>query len=121
MVKSGVRVVLDIKGSYMEKDGKRIPLEMIRNTFYLPAIASATEADGKENIKPEISEARSSDDPKGSTHAGLDTPKTTRSLTGLAAWSSVGDLKARLKDLGAPSYGDKSVLWTRVLEYEKRA
>ena len=53
--------------------------------------------------------------------AGVDGPPPIKSLGGLSGWSSNEQLKTRSKQLGAPIYGDKDVLWKRLQEYEHRA
>ena len=111
MVKEGVRVVLDMKGSYLEKGNKRIPLEMNRNTFYLPAVMCPAIADNG----PDGGGAT------GSGGAGVDAPVATKTVRGLSAWSGVSEMKTRLRQLGAPIYGEKTKLWSRLVEYERLA
>jgi hypothetical protein len=38
----------------------------------------------------------------------------------LQPWSLVADMKARLKELVLPIYGDKDTLWGRLVEGERR-
>ena len=44
---------------------------------------------------------------------------TARIPIGLTAWPSIGDMRRRLRDLGAPIWGTKSVCWQRLPDYER--
>ena len=51
----------------------------------------------------------------------MDEAAAPKTLGGLSSWSAVKDLQSRLKQLGAPYYGDKAAMWKRLQEYEHRA
>ncbi len=55
--------------------------------------------------------------------SSIDAPQEERSFGGLHGYSAVKDLQTRLKQLGAPVYGDNDMLWARFkeFEFEKRA
>ena len=50
----------------------------------------------------------------------VDTPPPVMPA-GLAPWSSVGDMRAPLRQLSAPIWGTKDILWARLLDYERVA
>ncbi len=53
LIQKGFRAVLDLDGSYLEKNGKRVKLVMKKNSFYLPANVCSINGesnDGDENM-----------------------------------------------------------------------
>ena len=51
----------------------------------------------------------------GADPGGFEDARAGRNLY---AWSGVAQLKARLRELGVASYGDKATLWARLVKAE---
>ena len=128
LVQRGFQVTLAPGGSFLEKNGKKVELIMKKNSFYLPAMVCAVEtveketSKGSNESKPDVTmQGEIHADTKPVAAASVDDPPVPKSIGGLSAWSAVKDLQSRLKQLGAPYYGEKRALWKRLQEYEHRA
>ncbi len=51
----------------------------------------------------------------------VDDAPPAKTIGGQSTWSPVKDLQSRVKQLGAPYYGDKAALWKRLQEFEHKA
>ena len=117
-------------GCSMEKDGKRVPLYLERNSLRVeahlleraptPGCVEAGTADTEElmdGVDITESHASWSADPAVETSAEAGTTPAPV----LKTWSSIKELHSRLRELGAPIHGTQDVLFRRLCEYEQIA
>ena len=130
LVRKGFSFTVGPRGCSMEKDGRSVPLYLERNSLRVEAhvlerasrsgyVAAGTAVadelmDGADIKEPHAS---SSADPAVETSAEAGTTPALVSKT----WSSIKELQSRLRELGAPIYGTKDVLFRRLFEYEQIA
>ena len=136
------RVVFDTKGSYIEhlRTGKQHPLEQHGNTYYLRssvcAVGTALDMDvdpaarGSRDPAPPAADAAVGAEAAGAAGAAAgdaaELPVTLDAFPvpepeGLRPWSGIDAMKTRLKELGAPTYGTKEILWTRIVQFTRYA
>ena len=114
----------------MEKDGRSVPLYLERNSLRVEAhvlqrasrpgyVAAGTAVadEHMEDVNVKESHALSSAESAVGPSAGA--PTTPAPV--LRTWSTIKELHSRLRELGAPIYGTKDVLFRRLCEYEQIA
>ena len=124
MVKQGFRINLELGNSYLEKGGHKIDLEIIRNSIYIPAWVRGVDKGAKEEGDAQDPEARGSRGPAPREEAreegrGQAAQEGKEGLGVLGPDAAVRLMKARLRELGAPQYGSKKMLWERLQKKEK--
>ena len=108
----------------MEKDGKRTDLVTRKNSFYIAVrVCAVAECDdtpmtggGSSSLGPAIVEQGGEPAQGKQGDHNVDDPAPPKSVGGLSAWSANKDMQSRLKQLGAPIYGDTDALWKRLRE-----
>ena len=121
LVRKGFNFTLGPRGCSMEKDGRCVPLYLERNSLRVEAhvlqrvtrpgyVAAGTAVadEHMEGVDVQESQASSSSEPVGEPAAEVATAPV------LKTWSSIKELHARLRELGAPIYGTKDVLFRRL-------
>ena len=127
LIRKGFSFNLGPCGCWMEKDGRKVPLYLERNSLrvvlqrasrpgYVAAGTAVTD-ERMEGVDIKESHASSSAGPAVETS---DEAGTTPALV-LKTWSSIKELHSRIRELGAPIYGTKDVLFRRLCEYEQIA
>ena len=114
----------------MQRDGKSVPLHLERNSLRVEAhvlqrtsrpgyvaAGSAVTDDHVKDVNVKQSHASSSAGSAGEPSAGVPTAPAPV----LRTWSTIKELHSRLRELRAPIYGTKDVLYRRLCEYEQVA
>ena len=124
LVRKGFSFTLGPCGCSMEKDGIKVPLYLERNSLRVEAhvlerasrsgyVAAGTAV--TDELMDGVSHVSSSADPAVEASADAGTTPAPE----LKTWSSIKELHSRLRELGAPIYGTKDVLFRRLCEYEQ--
>ena len=114
----------------MERDGKSVPLYLERNSLRVEAhvlqrasrlgnvaARSAVTDVHIKDVNVKQSHASSSAGSAGEPSAGVPTAPAPV----LRTWSTIKELHSRLRELGAPIYRTKDVLFRRLCQYEQIA
>ena len=107
LVRKGFNFTLVARGCSMVKDGRSVPLYLERNSLGVEAhvLQRVTRPGYVEGVDVQESQASSSSEATAPV---------------LRTWSSIKELHARLRELGATIYGTKDVLFRRLCEYMRR-
>ena len=130
LARKGFHFTLGPRGCSMERDGRSVPLYLEGNSLrveahvlqrasrpgYVAAGLAVTD-DHIKDVNVTQSHASSSAGSAGEPSAGVPTAPAPV----LRTWSTIKELHSRLRELGAPIYGTKDVLFRRLCEYEKVA
>ena len=114
----------------MEKDGRSVPLLLERNSLRVEAhvlqrasrsgyVAAGTAVADELMDDVDIKESHASSSADPAVELPADVALTPAPV--LRTWSSIKELHSRLRELGAPIYGTKNVLFRRLCEYEQIA
>ena len=130
LVRKGFSFNLGPGGCSMEKDGRKVPLYLERNSLRVEAhvlqrasrpgyVAAGTAVADElmEGVDIKVSHASSSADPAVEPSAEVGTTAAPE----LKTWSRIKELHSRLRELRAPISGTKDVLFRRLCEYEQIA
>ena len=125
LLRKGFSFTLGPHGCSMEKDGRSVPLYVERNSLRVEAhvlerasrpgyVAAGTAVTGELMDGVDIIESHtlSRADPAAAVSAEV----ATTFAFALKTWSSIKELHSRLRELGAPIYGTKDVLFRRLCE-----
>ena len=98
LIRKGFRAVLSQDGSYLERGGERIELNIGRNTFYLPARVCALETQQTAEAPQAASAVWGPPHQQAAPQqtAAVDEP-VVRSIGGLGPWSLNRQFQARLQ------------------------
>ena len=133
LVRKGFSFNLGPHGCSMEKDGRSIPLYLERNSLRVEAhvlerasrsgyVAGGTAVTDERDQRMDVTDIKES---HASSSAGPAVEPSAEAGTTpapvLITWSSIRELHSRLRELGAPIYGTKDVLFRRLCEYEQIA
>ena len=128
LVRKGFRFNLGPGGCSMEKDGRKVPLYLERNSLRVeahvlqrasrPGYVAAGERDERMDGM-DVKESHSSSSSGPAVEPSAEARTTPAPV--LKTWSSIRELHSRLRDLGAPIHGTKDVLFRRLCEYEQIA
>ena len=129
-MRKGFNFTLGLRGCSMEKDGKSVPLYLERNSLRVeahvwrsaskPGSVAAGSAVTDDHIKDANVEQSHASSSAGSAREPSAGAPTARAPV-LRTWSTIKELHSRLRELGAPIYGTKDVLFRRLCECEQVA
>ena len=130
LVRKGFSFTLGPRGCSMEKDGRCVPLHLERNSLRVEAhvlqrasrsgfgaAGTAVADEHTDDVDIKECHASSSTDPAAEPPAEV----TSTPALVLKTWSSIKELQSRSRELGAPIYGTKDVLFRRLCENEQIA
>ena len=130
MVRKGFSFTLGPGGCSMKKDGRSVLLHLGRNSLRVEghvldcasrpgyvAAGTAVADELMDDVHVTDSHTLSSADPAAEVPAEV----ATTPAPALKTWSGIKELPTRLRELGAPIYGTKDVLFRRLCEYEQIA
>ena len=138
LVRKGFSFNLGPGGCSMEKDGRKVPLFLERNSLrveahvlqrasrpgYVAAGTAVTDERDERTDGTDVKESHSMSSSGPAVEAPAVEPSAEAGTTPapvLKTWSSIRELHSRLRELGAPTYGTKDVLFRRLCEYEQVA
>ena len=129
-MRKGISFTLGPRGCSMEKDGRSVPLYLERNSLRVEAhVLERASRPGNVAAGTAVANELMDDVDFNESHASLSSDPAVESPAEVAStpapvlntWSSIKELHSRLRELGAPIYGTKDVLFRRLCEYEQIA
>ena len=128
LVRKGFSFTLGPRGCSMEKDGRRVPLYLERNSLRVEAhvlerasrpgyVAGGTAVTDELMEGVDINESHASSSADTAVEPSAEVATTPAPV--LQTWSSIKELHFRLRELGAPIYGTKDVIFRRLYEHEQ--
>ena len=132
-MRKGFAFTLGPRSCSVEKDGRRVPLYLERNSLrveahvlqrtsrpgYVAAGTAVTDERDERMDGMDVKESHSSSSSGPAVEPVFEAGTTPAPV--LKTWSSIKELHSRLRELGAPIYGTKDVLFRRLCEYEQIA
>ena len=133
LVRKGFSFNLGPCGCSMENDGRKVPLFLERNSLrveahvlqrasrlgYVAAGTAVTDERDERMDGIDVKKSHSSLSSRPAEEPAAEAGMTPASV--LKTWSSIKELHSPLRELGAPIYGTKDVLFRRPCEYEQIA
>ena len=130
LVRKGFSFILSPGGCSMEKEGRSVPLYLERNSLRVEAhvlerasrpgfVAAGTAVADEVMNGADIKESHASSSAHPAVEPSAEVATTPAPV--LKTWSSIKELHSRLRELRAPIYGMKDVLFRRLCEDEQIA